>query len=94
VKELLARIAEVAKDMHRANGSLEEYVGALALRIGSMANTHTLLSQHHWKGVELAELVRRQLVPNGTDANTTISGPKVVLSVRAAGFRPHMDAWK
>jgi two-component sensor histidine kinase len=49
-----------------------------------MANTHTLLSQHHWKGVELAELVRRQLVPNGTDANTTISGPKVVLSVRAA----------
>jgi PAS domain S-box-containing protein len=84
VKDLLARIAEVAKDMHRASDSLEEYVGALDLRIGSMAKTHALLSQHHWKGIELAELVRSQLAPSGTDANTTIGGSKVVLSVTVA----------
>jgi len=84
VKDLLARIAAVAQDMRETSGSLEEYVRALDLRIRSMANTHTLLSQHHWEGVELAELVRCQLGPSGTDANTTIGGAKVVLSVDVA----------
>ena len=84
VKHLLARIARVAKDMQRPNGSLEEYVRALDLRIRSMANTHTLLSQNHWEGIELGELIRHQLAPSGTDANTTIGGPKVILSVSVA----------
>jgi PAS domain S-box-containing protein len=84
VKDLLGRIAAVAKDMQGTSSSLEEYVGALDLRISSIANTHTLLSQNHWEGVELAELIRRQLAPSGTDANTTIGGPKVVLSAPVA----------
>src|SRR5262245_3535564 len=84
VKDLLDRIAAVARDRQGTSGSLEDYVGALVLRIPAMANTHALLSQKHWEGVELAELLRRQLPPSGTDANTTIGGPKVVLSVPVA----------
>jgi PAS domain S-box-containing protein len=84
VKNLLARVAAVAKDMRRGNGSLEEYIRALDLRIGSMVDAHTLLSQNHWDGVDLAELIRHQLAPNGTDANTMIGGPKVTLTVAAA----------
>jgi two-component sensor histidine kinase len=48
-----------------------------------MAGAHALLSQSRWDGVDLAELVRRQLAPNGTDANTTIGGPNVALPVAA-----------
>jgi PAS domain S-box-containing protein len=84
VKNLLARVAAVAKDMRQSSGSLDEYIRALDRRIQSMADAHTLLSQNHWDGVNLAELVRRQLAPHGTDVNTTITGPKVTLTVAAA----------
>jgi two-component sensor histidine kinase len=83
VKNLLARVAVVAKDSRRGSGSLDEYVQALDRRIQSMADAHTLLSQNRWDGVDLAELVRRQLAPNATDANATIDGPNVTLSVAA-----------
>jgi two-component sensor histidine kinase len=49
----------------------------------SMASAHALLSQNRWDGVDLAELVRRQLAPNGTDANTTLGGPNIMLPVAA-----------
>jgi len=83
VKNLLTRVAAVAKDMREDSGSLDEYIQALDRRIRSMAGAHALLSQSRWDGVDLAELVRRQLAPNGTDANTTIAGPHVTLPVAA-----------
>jgi PAS domain S-box-containing protein len=84
VKHLLARVAAVAKDMRHTNDSLDDYVQALDRRIQSMASAHALLSQSRWDGVDLAELVHRQLAPNGTDANTTIGGPNITLSVAAS----------
>jgi PAS domain S-box-containing protein len=83
VKNLLARVAVVAKDTRQGSGSLDEYVQALDRRIQSMADAHALLSQNRWVGVDLAELVHRQLAPNATDANATISGPNVTLTVAA-----------
>ena len=83
VKDLLARVAAVAKDMRHGSDSLDDYVQALDRRIQSMAGAHALLSQNHWDGVELVELVRRQLAPSGTDANTTIVGPNITLPVAA-----------
>src|SRR6266545_6528379 len=83
VKNLLARVAGVAKDMRQSSGSFDEYIRALDLRIQSMARVHTLLSQNHWEGIDFAELVRHQLAPDGTDANTIIAGPKVMLTVEA-----------
>jgi two-component sensor histidine kinase/integral membrane sensor domain MASE1 len=83
VKNLLARVAAVAKGMRDDSGSLDEYIQALDRRIRSMAGAHALLSQSRWNGVDLAELVRRQLAPNGTDANTMIGGPNITLPVTA-----------
>jgi PAS domain S-box-containing protein len=83
VKDLLARVAAVAKGMREDSGSLDEYFQAFDRRIRSMAGAHALLSQSRWDGVDLAELVRRQLAPNGTDANTTIGGPNITLPVAA-----------
>ena len=83
VKNLLARVAAVAKDMRHGSDSLDDYVQALDRRIQSMAGAQALLSQNRWDGVDLAELVRRQLAPSGTDANTTIGGPNITLPVAA-----------
>jgi PAS domain S-box-containing protein len=83
VKNLLARVASVAKDMRHGSGSLDDYIQALDRRMQSMAGAHALLSQSRWDGVDLAELVRRQLTPHGTDANTTLDGPNITLPVAA-----------
>jgi PAS domain S-box-containing protein len=83
VKSLLARIAVVAKDTRQGSGSLDSYVQALERRIQSMADAHSLLSRNRWRGVDLAELVRHQLAAYATDANTTIGGPNVTLTVAA-----------
>jgi PAS domain S-box-containing protein len=82
-KNLLARVAVVAKATRHSSDSLDEYVPALDHRIQSMADAHALLSANRWEGVDLADLVRRQLAPSATDANTTIGGPDVTLSVAA-----------
>ena len=83
VKNLLTRVAAVAKDTREDSGSLDAYIQALDRRIRSMADAHALLSQSRWDGVDLAALVRCQLAPNGTEANTTIAGPHVTLPVAA-----------
>jgi PAS domain S-box-containing protein len=81
VKNLLARVAVVVMYTRQDGGSLDDYIQALDRRIRSMADAHSLLSQSRWHGVDLAELVRHQLAPYATDANTTIGGPAVTLSV-------------
>jgi PAS domain S-box-containing protein len=81
VKNLLARVTVVAKETRRSSNSLDGYVPALEGRIQSMADSHALLSQNRWEGVNLAELVRCQLAPHATDVNATIDGPDVTLTV-------------
>ncbi len=80
VKNVLARVAAVVRHTRRASGTIDEFVNALDGRIQSIATAHALLSQGRWDGVSLADLIRFQLAPYTTDANTTISGPNVTLS--------------
>ena len=84
VENLLARIALTAKGTRQGSSSLDAYIRALDRRIRSMADTHALLSQNRWEDVDLAALVRHQLAPYATDANMTIGGPNVTLTVAAA----------
>jgi PAS domain S-box-containing protein len=81
VKNLLARVAVVVTYTRQGSGSLDEYIEALDRRIQSMANAHSLLSRNRWHGVDLTELVRHQLAPYATDANATIRGTNVMLTV-------------
>jgi PAS domain S-box-containing protein len=81
VGNLLARVATVARDARRGGAPSEEDMAALDRRIGSMAKACELLGRNRWESVDLADLVRRLLAPHGTDANTTVSGPAVMLSV-------------
>jgi two-component sensor histidine kinase len=83
VKNNLARIAAVVGYTRQGSRSMDEFVQALDDRIQSMADSHSLLSHNHWHGVDLADLVRRQLAPYTTKTNTVINGPDITLSATA-----------
>jgi PAS domain S-box-containing protein len=70
VKNVLARVAAVVRHTRRRSGTTDEFVNALDGRIQSIATAHSLLSQSRWSGVSLADLIRHQLAPYTTDANT------------------------
>jgi PAS domain S-box-containing protein len=84
VKNMLARVAAVAESMSQGSGSIAEFLRAFNGRIQSMAAAHTLLSQTGWQGANLTAVVRGQLAPYATDANTTIAGTDIILSQSAA----------
>jgi PAS domain S-box-containing protein len=83
VKNVLARVAVVAMQTRQGSSSIDEFVKALDGRIQSMAAAHSLLSQSRWHGVGLTDLVRQQLAPYATDANTSIRGPNIMLGAAA-----------
>jgi PAS domain S-box-containing protein len=80
VRQLLSRIAVMAKDMRRYGSSFDEYIRAMDARIQSIADAHAILSKNRWAGADLADLVRRQLAPCATDANAIIHGPQVTIA--------------
>jgi PAS domain S-box-containing protein len=83
VRNVLARVAVVAMYTRQGSSSMDEFVRALDGRIQSMADAHALLSQNRWLGVGLSDLVRRQLAPYTTAANTVIDGPDITLPAAA-----------
>jgi PAS domain S-box-containing protein len=83
VKNVLARVAVVARRTREGSSSMTEFVRALDGRIHSMAAAQSLLSQSRWQGVGLADLVRDQLAPYATDVNAKIEGSNIVLTAAA-----------
>jgi two-component sensor histidine kinase len=83
VKNVLARVAAVAISTRQGSRSIDEFLRTLDGRIQSMAAAHSLLSQSRWHGVGITDLVHHQLAPYTTVANTTISGPDVMLTAAA-----------
>ncbi len=80
VKNVLARVGAVVRHTRRRCGTTDEFVNAIDGRIQSIAAAHALLSQSRWSGVGLTDLIRHQLAPYATEANTAIDGPDVVLT--------------
>jgi PAS domain S-box-containing protein len=80
VKNVLAVVAAVAMHTRRRSGTMDEFIKSLNGRIQAVAAAHALLSQSHWCGVGLTELVSNQLAPYTTDANISIGGPEVTLT--------------
>jgi PAS domain S-box-containing protein len=80
VKNTLSCVAAIAEQTRATSNSMDEFLDVLRGRIGSLANTHALLSLNRWRGVDLAELVRGELAPCMRDSNTLIDGPAIDLS--------------
>ena len=83
VKNVLARVGVVAMYTRQGSSTMDEFVQALDQRIQSMAVAHALLSQGNWQGVRVADIVRHQLAPYATKANTTTCGPDIALTAAA-----------
>jgi PAS domain S-box-containing protein len=82
VKNVLATVSAIISQTQEASRSPVDFVAALNHRITSLAGTHELLSRSHWRGVPLADIVRRELEPY-TTTNTDIGGPGVTLIAEA-----------
>ena len=83
VKNVLARVSVVAMYTRQGSSTIDEFIQALDQRIQSMAVAHELLSQNNWRGVRVADVVRHQLAPYATNANTTTCGPDITLAAAA-----------
>jgi two-component sensor histidine kinase len=83
VKNVLATIGAVVSHTQEGSRSIASFATALEGRIRSMATTHELLSAGRWRGISLAELVRRELAAYATRNNTNINGPEVLLKPEA-----------
>jgi len=84
VKNVLACVAAIAHHASESSTSRDDFLDALNGRIRSLANTHILLSQSRWQGVDLAELVRTELAPWTRNDNTIIEGPSLSVAAEAA----------
>jgi PAS domain S-box-containing protein len=80
VKNMLARVSMVALSTSQRSNSMQEFVKALDRRIRSMADAHDVLSRSRWQGANLADLIRIQLAPYTSYANTAIAGPDITLT--------------
>src|SRR5262249_25495409 len=83
VKDVLACVTAIAQHASESSPSREDFLEALNGRIRSLANTHILLSQSRWHGVDLAELVRMELAPCG-NRSALIEGPSLTVVAEAA----------
>jgi NO-binding membrane sensor protein with MHYT domain/two-component sensor histidine kinase len=83
IKNVLARVAVVAQRSRESSCSMDQFLEVLDGRIQSMANAHALLSRGRWKGVYLADLVRRELEPCIGVCEAMVEGPDVLLPEEA-----------
>jgi PAS domain S-box-containing protein len=81
VKNTLARVASLTTQARQSSSSLDEFAKIIEGRIQAMASAHALLSQTHWSGVNLVDLVHGQIAPYSK--STRVSGPNIVLNVAA-----------
>jgi two-component sensor histidine kinase len=84
VKNTLAVVAAVIGRAHDNAQSIDEFVASLRGRIRSIAGTQDLVSESHWRGVDLANLIRAELQPYATGTNTNVEGPAVYLTPSAS----------
>lgn len=81
VKNSVAVIQSLVRLTAPRAGSLDEFVGSLSGRLSAMAAAHDLLSEMHWRGAGLRELVTKQLAHyiSESDPRLHIEGPPVRL---------------
>jgi len=63
--------------------TVEQFAEAIRGRIASLARAHTLLSQSQWRGAELEELIRDELLPYAKESQLTVDGLPISCSASA-----------
>lgn len=81
VKNTLATVQSIAAQTIRSSPEPRAFRQAFEARLIALSQAHNLLSLSNWRGVELTDLVRRELTPHGIDDphRISVSGPPVTL---------------
>ncbi len=81
VKNSVAVIQSLVRLTAPRARSMDEFVASLSGRLSAMAAAHDLLSEMHWRGADLGELLAKQLAHylSGPEKRLRMAGPKVRL---------------
>ncbi len=85
VKNMLASVQAIVQHTLRTTRSLDDFTASVTGRIQAMSRVHSLLSSGSWKGADLRDVIRDQILP-GTMGETRLTawGPPVHLEPQAA----------
>lgn len=84
VKNTLATVASIVNQTVVTKGNHVELVETLRQRIGALAATHDLLTQHDWRHVSLLDIIEAELNPFEHANRIVLTGPKVSLPPKHA----------
>ena len=84
VKNMLASVQAMVQHTLRTTKSLDDFAGSVTGRIQAMSRVHSLLSGASWKGANLRDVIRDQLLSETMgETRLTASGPPVHLEPQA-----------
>jgi two-component sensor histidine kinase/integral membrane sensor domain MASE1 len=85
-KNLLTVIQSMARQVARQADNLEDFDAAFSTRLRAFADTHDLLVTRGWRGTDIRDLVRTQLMPfvEYRENRVTSEGPDLMLTPKAA----------
>lgn len=85
VKNTLAIVQSIAQQTARSSASVDQFVTSFRGRLHSLSNAHNVLTDAHWYGADLRNLVASELaVTLGGIENIVIEGDDVFLSPQSA----------
>ena len=85
VKNTLAMVQAIASQSLRLAKDPRSFIASFTGRVRSLARAHTLLVETRLQGVEIADLMREQVLFDGCDdARMSCSGPRLVIDAQAA----------
>ena len=82
VKNTLATVQSLASQTVRHARDPNEFLSAFSARLQALGLAHGLLSDHEWRGIRIADLVRREVKPfdDTEGGRILISGQNILLS--------------
>ncbi len=85
VKNTLASVQAIAQQTMRSTKDPDDFAARFSGRIQSLARVHSLLTDSTWRGADLRQLIRDQLLRGSVDqTRLTARGPAVHLQPQAA----------
>jgi len=85
-KNLLSIVQSMANQVARRTHNFDDFFAGFSRRLRALAEIHDVLVAGDWRGADLRELVRTQLVPfhDGSAKSIAANGPELRLTPKAA----------
>lgn len=87
VKNTMATVVSLARRMLQDSRSLEDFAEPFLGRMRAMAAMHAVLSEHHWQGATLHDLITAAVTcqASGGGAQLRLAGPDILLPANMVG---------